>query len=190
MVVPLHLALLQHHSDLFQRSIAEGNPVWDFILPEISTDLSDKSEFLDAPYDERPFAFLVESVLFAWPMPEIRNVAVSKIVSSVAAFCAAATGWVPDELLSYLAPLFPTEVVTAVAGKVNRLNAVCLEFLVAKGFDSLEHFTGNAAVMAMKLLPRMTEKAVAMIEGDESEDANIVRQMLRHLNPETKYFVT
>jgi hypothetical protein len=83
------------------------------------------------------------------------------------------------------------EVVTAVAGKVNRLNAVCLEFLIAKGFDSLEQFTGNMAEMAMKLCPRMTEKAVAMIEGDESEEAEIiVRQMLRHLNSETRYFVT
>jgi hypothetical protein len=88
--------LLQHHSDLFQRSIAESSPVWEFILPEIASDLSDKSEFLDAPYDERPFAFLVEAVLFAWPMPDVRNVAISQIVSAVAAFCAAATGWVPD----------------------------------------------------------------------------------------------
>jgi hypothetical protein len=184
------LRLLQRHSEFFQRSIAESGPVWDFILPEIACDLSDKSEFLETPYDERPFAFLVESVIFAWPMAEIRNVTISSVVAAVASFCAAASGWVPDELLSYLAPLFPAEVVAAVAGKMNRLNAVCLEFLIAKGFNTPEHFTGNTAVIAMKLLPRMTDRALAMLEGDESEDAEIVRQMFRHLNTETKYFIT
>jgi hypothetical protein len=92
----------KHDSESFKRSISENNAIWDFILPAIAEDFADKSEHLDATYEEMPICFLIESILFRCPMDRPSNLTVKEI-----------NGKVANEMLSYLVPLFPREVVAA-----------------------------------------------------------------------------
>jgi hypothetical protein len=112
-----------------------------------------------------------------------------KIGSSFETFCAETVRRVSNQLLSYLVPLFPHEVIAAIAGHVDRLNTVCLCYLIQAGFDRADEFTGDGAVMATKLFPRMRDRALALIEGDNPPEAALVRVMLRHLNPAANQFV-
>jgi hypothetical protein len=182
-------SLIKHDFELFKQSIHQGFRVWEFLLSEIAEDFEDKWEYLDAPFEEMGLSFLIESILFSWPMFETSELTLSAVALSFATFCANQKGRVSDRLLSYLATLFPYEVVAVMKGQIDRLNAECLVFLVESGLDNEAAFTGNNGVIAMKLLPSMKERALAFVEGKEVPEAEVIQAMVQHLDSNSQLVV-
>jgi hypothetical protein len=76
---------------------------------------------------------------------------------------------ISNELSNYLAHPFPHEVIAAIAGHVDHLN------VRPRG--------------QIRWGARLRDHALALITVDDSQEAKLVRVMLRHLNPTTNQFV-
>lgn len=188
--------LMRSNIDLFKESITNNNPVWtDFLLPEFAEDFYTKSEYVDDPYDERMFAFLIESVLFNWPVEKTVEVEIERdIAPSFAKFCIEANTDVANELLSYLLPVFSDQLFDIVAGGyADRLNAQSLTFLYMKRDKEKKgkKITGNMAIMAEKLLPHMPKEAKKILSQLDANDPEreTLECMIKHYNEQTKRFV-
>jgi len=189
------LKIVRRDPDLFRASILGDHPIWhDFLLGEFADDFYDKSVYVDAPYDQRPFVFLMECILFGWPAAGAANVEVGRdLVPAFVEFCIAAGTPAANELMSYLAPVFPERVFPIVGnGFADRLNGQSLAFFyVWEGADKPERLRGNPAIMAEKLLARLPKQAKALIAEIPPDDPELetVRAMLSHFNSRTKRFV-
>lgn len=185
----------KHNMDLLRDSIRQDNPVWtDFLLNEFADDFYDKSIYIEMPYDQRPFAFLIESILFGWPVDKTTGVEIGRdVVTSVVQFCLDCNSKVGNELINYLAPIFPSHVIKLVAeGFSDRLSSKILEFFkymwTSRNKPELQ---GNRAIMAEKLLSRDWKEAERLMKEMDPADPEMetLEAMMRHFNKKTKRFV-
>lgn len=188
------LKIAKQNMELLMNSIREDNPVWtEFLLNEFADDFYDKSIYVEMPYDQRPFAFLIESILFGWPVEKTANVEIGRdIVTSVVQFCLDANSKVGNTLLSYLGPVFPEHVIKLVAdGFADRLNAQSLVFFYKWEHKGKPKLCGNPAIMAEKLLPRdpkEAERLMKLLDANDPERETL-EAMMRHFNKKTRRFV-
>lgn len=181
------LKLIRKQPDLIKKSIQNNFEVWNFIFKYFDKDFYEKSESLDIDYSERQFAFLSEVLIFKWPQDQMETT-ISNNVKSISQFCASLDGEVPDGILNCLAPLFPKEVLSALSGKVDRLNSQNLAFFYSLGLNESEDFAGDKLVIALKMIPKDLEIAQQLASELDEAQSKTFQQMLSHFNTSTKHF--
>ena len=181
------LKLIRTQPELVLNSIRRNSSVWHFILKYFDEDFYAKSTEKEKKYNERDCSFLSEVLIFEWPQTDIETT-ISNNVKSICTFCVDLEGEVPEGILNCLAPLFPNETLSAIAGKVHKLNSSNLAYFYSLGLNTQPEFTGNNLIMAMKMFPKDAEIAEALASQLSEPEKALMEQMVKHYNPKTKHF--
>lgn len=181
--------MTSEHNDLLKGSIEKDSIVWSFILDQLDTDFYLKSNILEIPYDERPYAFLCEALILYWPCDKNFGVKISELVVIVVEFLLTVESNTSHILLSTFTAVFPEIVVPLVQDKLHILQANCLNFLLQQGYLDNIHIKYKKDIIATKLLPFNKEYAESLMKDENASESSAFYVVSSYFNQKTSHFV-
>ena len=146
---------LKVHIQEFKKTIQENHDIWRFLLPEFMKDFQSKANLINLPIYERTNSFLIESLIFLWPLDKPSHVQISDLTTSLVQFLIPIENSLSNQLLSLLCMSFFDFVSPLVLNIQDRLMPQCLALMIKRGLT----VEGNPQIIGIKIYPWYPEKA-------------------------------
>lgn len=156
----------QKHTHKFQESIKNNFPIWNFIIDEFSKDILIKSKFLDLPMYERPISFLLESLIFSWPIEKKSHVTIQDIIQELIRFLAQINNEASSSLLSLICLCYFEISASLLIEGHDRLSSKCIALLSKHNIV----LKGDPLDLAIKLYPFDPFTARKILDKNNSKD--------------------
>ena len=182
------LSLVRDRASTFEESVSRDFPVWELVLRAIDSDFFAKSDTLSSPYIDRPFSFLIESIVFG--LASRTSASVGGAARALSDFLTSARSRSACVLLSTLCALFPDDALPLAGGGLALLQSQCVCFLARAGGGASAEVASGGASVAVRLLPLGAGAAAQIAEKDTSEEAEVAKVVIAHYSSETAHVVT
>ena len=168
---------LKVHIQAFKESIRENLDIWSFLIPEFMKDFQSKVHIINLPIYERTNSFLIESLIFLWPLDKPSHVQINDLTTSLVQFLIPIENSVSNQLLSLLCLTFFDFVSPLLIHSHDRLMPQCLALMIKRGLV-VEGLPQN---IAFKIYPFYPEKAKEILKGAEFD--SLVNALDHSLTP-------